>query len=1225
MSFSKKRFIGLFTPSLLTIFLFFSVTGSALSQGYKNVWKEYALKDIDQRSDWSGNFQSGKVAFYKLDINGFSQEVQAAPAETPGDVRVSSRSRVHADIPMPDGTFKTFRIVLSPVMETELYMKYPNIKSYKGVNVDNPREIIRFDLGPYGFHALIMTDRGMVQVDPFNREEPDYYVSYYTDDYESDTYEGIQLCGVEHEDEAKATKRTFGMQRFDHEPLLMRQYRLAMACTPSWAASRGTVEKCLADMNTMVNRANVIYEKELAVRMVLIAKNDQIIFLDPNNNPYTNTEQGRVLIGQNTQVLNQRIGSPAYDIGHVLSRCFDVGGIASLGSICSQGKGAGVTCHNNNNLESIVTRVLSHEMGHQMSASHTFSSCGQTDQLSLGTAFEPGSGTTIMSYAGGCGSDNVTGNNDDYYHVGSLDQMLSYTNWVNQDAYLCAQKIDIQNTIPAVSIPRTGGFTIPVSTPFELTGQAFDLEDDPMTYVWEQYDAGGPSPYGSPTGNVPIFRSLRPNSKITRFFPNESRILANRLAEKDELLPTYSRQLTFRFVVRDNNPLGGAANWEQIRFFVSDEAGPFKMIYPFFDEKFEVGQKIKVEWDVANTNLPPVNCKKVHVYLSLNDALETGSPNLIPLALNVDNDGEELVILPNYVSNKARIVVKAADNIFLTTGIFPSVINPASKPSFFMQVLDNQRDVCLPASLAFEFETEALGGLTESLQFEVAGGLPQNAVGTFDKTFITGGEKNTLLLDLQNVKGSGQYEITVRCFVPGIDTLERKLYINLTGTDLDYTNLVQPENGITGAAQIQNYRWNPKLDAVNYQFQLATNPDFSQGSVILEREVKDTFFNSPLILDRSTVFYWRTRANNHCRNGEWSETYAFNTEVSSCFTVNSGPLSVNISGSGLPKVEGSLFVAQDNIITDLNVKRVRGDHERVGDIAAYLISPSNTELLLWSKKCGTSKGFNVGFDDQSIEFFKCPINTGKIYEPDAKLEVFNGESSKGVWKIRIEDLVPGEGGRFHEFELEMCTNVTLSPPVLVNNNSLTLERLTTKGLETNLLLAEDANTAAGSLLFTLVKKPVYGELLKNNVVMEVGQTFTQADINTGVMSYRHTWGFETLDEFLFTVVDGEGGWIPITRFSVTIDQSTATNDVGNARDITIYPNPGKDVITIKVENPSLAGETGRFTILDVHGREIFSFEATGSLPLDISTIKSGMYILQARIGNKMYSKKLIKQ
>lgn len=1186
-----------------------------------SLWRQVDLAKISQRTDWSGTFAPGKTSFYHLDRKLAVQNLAFAPVENFEVLNQHQQLGKSIDLPMPDGSYKNFRIVESPVMEAELRNKYPGIKSYKGIGTANPAESVRFDVGPYGFHALMSTLHGMVQIDPYNRDEPDYYVSYFTDDYQSDTYEGIPICGVDHEMESKVKKPVFGMQRFDHEPILLRQYRLALACTPTWATSRGTIENCLADMNTMVNRANLIYEKELAVRMVLIAKNDQIIFLDPLANPYTNTDQGGSLIGQNTQVLNQRIGSPAYDIGHVLSRCFDVGGIASLGSLCSQGKGAGVTCHNNNNLESIVTRVMSHEMGHQMSASHTFSSCGSTDQLSLGTAFEPGSGTTIMSYAGACGSDNVSGNNDDYYHVGSLDQMLSYTNWVNQDAYVCANKIDISNTIPSATIYKEGGFYIPISTPFELTGEAMDIENDPMTYVWEQYDTGG-APFGSPTGNSPLFRSLRPGSKVTRFFPNESRILANRLTEKEELLPTYSRNMTFRFVVRDNNPMGGAANWDQIKFFATADAGPFKMKFPFFDEKFEVGQKINVLWEVANTNVPPVNCKKVNIFLSLNDALESGNPNLIPLALNVDNDGEELVILPNYVSNKARIVIKAADNIFLTTGIFPSAIAPASKPSFFMQVLDNQRDVCLPATVDFQFDTEALGGLTDQLNFEIASGLPADAIATFQKATVQGGESNQLNIQLPNSIGSGQFEVVIRCHVPGVDTLERKLYLNLTGTDLDFALPLTPENGITGAAQVQNYRWAPKHDAVQYHFQLATNPSFEQNYIVLERELKDTFLNSNFIMDKSAIYYWRVRAVNHCRNGEWSEIFALNTEASSCFTAASGPLSVNISGSGTPTIEGSLFVTQDNQIIDLNIKKIRGDHERVGDLDVYLVSPKNTELLLWSKKCSTSKGFYIGLDDQSIEFFKCPINTGKIYKPDLKLDKFNGESSQGIWKVRVEDKVPGEGGRLHEFDLEICTNITLEPPVLVHNELLQVARLNKQKIQNVGLLTEDSNNAANQLIYTVVKIPVYGVILKNNQVLEPGDQFTQADINNGTMEYLHTWSLETKDNFTFTVSDGEGGWIPITRFEILIDQSSSVNETSYNGNLFLSPNPADQMVSVHLETHD--GEICPLQIFDIHGRSVFKTMISKKIDIPVGSWVPGLYIIQVQAGQKILTKKLIK-
>lgn len=1185
-------------------------------------WKKVQQKNMEIRSDWTGSFVDGKAQFYTLDFLYIQALLENTPNEFEGKNVLRHISGKELQIPMPDGEIKTFSVFSTTNMEPELALKFPAIHSFKGFNINNPKEIIRFDTGPYGFHGLIGTDKGMVQIDPVNRSNKNYYVTYFTEDYISDTYLNTPLCGMDDNEEVSKQKY-FGLQRFNHEPQELRQYRLAMACTPSWAASRGTVENCLADMNTMVNRANLIYEKELAIRMVLIAKNDQIVFLDAFTNPYTNTEQGRSLINQNTQVVNQRVGSNAYDIGHVLSRCFDVGGIASLGSICTGGKGAGVTCHNNNNIESIVTRVLSHEMGHQMSASHTFSSCGQTDQLSLGTAFEPGSGTTIMSYAGGCGSDNVTNNNDDYYHVGSLDQMLSYTNWTNQDAYLCATKIDISNTVPTAKFTRTGGFTIPASTPFELTGEAVDIEDDPMTYVIEQYDAGGPNPYGSPVGNVPVFRSLRPNTKSYRFFPNESRILSNRLYERDEIIPTYSRVLTFRYVVRDNNPSGTAANWDQIKFNVSDQAGPFRLTYPFTGEVLEVGQKITITWDVANTNVHPVSCKRVNIYLSVNDELVTGRPNLVPLALNVDNDGEEFVVIPNRVTNKARIVIKAADNIFLTTGAIPSTIKEASKPSFFMQILDNQREACLPASLQFEFETEALGGLTEPVQFEVVEGLPVNAVATFNQNSITAGEKALLDINLQQVRNTGIHEVVVRSFVPGVDTIERKLYLYLTGTDLDYVTPLSPENGKTGTAQVQNYQWARKIDAVGYEFELATNPSFSSESIVLNTSAQDTFLKSTFILDKSTIYYWRTRALNHCRKGEWSETFAFSTEASSCFTAESGPLSLNISPSGLPRVEGSLFITQDYTITDINVKKIRGDHERVGDLDVYLISPQNTELQLWSKRCGTSKGFNIGLDDQSIEFFKCPINTGKIYKPDMKLNVFHGQSSKGVWKVRVEDNVAGEGGRFHEFSLEVCTNVSLESPLLVKNSGISVPVLASKTILNDALLSEDANNTANQLTYTMVTKPVYGVIRRNNEVLDIGSSFTQDEINNGRIFYQHTWSNETKDGFLFTVIDGEGGWIPVTKFDITIEQSTSSNDISVGPNVILIPNPAEDKVQIISFDQFIGQKT--LSVFDLQGKLVLQNLLNQKTEIDISSFPKGMYIVQVTSDGKSTNQKLIKK
>jgi len=1205
-------------------FSFFILCISVLGYG-QDIWMPARSFQVESRKAWAEHLDGDKHAFYKLQATPLLDLISQAPVE---DLRSTTSLNFtqgkEIPVPLPDGNIEHYRVMESSVMEEGIRLRYPSIKSFKGVSVKNPLHIIRFDIGPYGFHGLIATEDGMIQIDPVNRDNDGHYIAYYTDDYQSDAYEGMPLCGADHSTDQNRPALKFGFSRNGTAPNFLRVYRLAMSCTSTWAASRGTLEKCLADMNTMVNRANLIYERELAVRMVLVEKNDRVIFLTSAEDPFTSTDQGRQLIGQNTGVLNQRIGSNFYDIGHVLSRCFDVGGIASLGSICSGGKGAGVTCHNNNNIESIVTRVLSHEMGHQMSASHTFNRCGETDQLALGTAYEPGSGSTIMSYAGGCGSDNLVSNNDDYYHVASLDQMLSYTNWEQSDAFICAEKVDIGNTVPDITIPLNDGFFIPVSTPFELTANAADLEKDSLTYVWEQYDNGGSNPLGAPVGNVPVFRSIRPRPNPTRFFPNESRIIANRLTEIDELMPTYSRQFNFRCTVRDNHPMGGAANWDQVRFNVTDAAGPFKITYPRLDAKLKVGQKIAVTWDVANTDKAPVNCKRVNIYVSVDGELRTGFPNLIPLALNVDNDGSEDVIIPNIISTRVRFVIKAADNIFLTSGILPSTISAPTEPAFFMQVNDNVKATCLPDPVSFEFITEGFGGIDVPVNFEVISGLPDGAIATFSAPQINAGQNTILTLNLDQVRGTNSYTIVVRSYAEGIDTLERKLYLSLTGTDLDNLQGFSPENGLSGASSLQKFVWSSKKDAVKYEFQLAKNPGFRAQDMVITRETADTFFLSTKILDKSTIYYWRVRSSNNCRNGSWLDVRAFNTEASSCFTAGSGELSLNISGSGTPSVEGSLIVPQNVVINDINIKKVRGDHQRVGDVQAILKAPDGTELLLWSQRCSTSKGFNIGLDDESSDFFQCPINTLRIYRPVNPLSFFHGKSSQGIWKMRIEDKVPGEGGRFNEFELEICTNITLDPPFLVNKNPVQLKPLESKVIQETGLLVNDNNNTPSELIFTLVAVPSSGLLLLNGEPLEPGRQFTQALINQGQLVYKHLGNQASRDNFTFTVSDGQGGWIPVTEFEIIIDQSSSVdNEAQNITAFHIYPNPFYNQIGIYFSGGTISGNVN-YILSDLNGKIINSGNTSPNENITVENVTPGVYILSLLHSNRRENFKLIK-
>jgi subtilisin-like proprotein convertase family protein len=1190
--------------------------------GQSQIWQRISENTIQLRSAGKREIIPTKYLTYRLDQKMITENLSLAPLEN--DI-IRKQNNYTLSLPLPDGSMTEFVVWNSQVMEEELSARYPSIKSYKGYQKDNRNVTARFGTGPNGFHAAVRTEEGMIYIDPYSTGDTDYYIVYNTSDQVDQSLRDRVFCGTDeasfmpHRHTEKVNKRT------TPDKIELRKYRLALGCTGEWGAVRGTKEKALADMVVFVDRANVVFEAEVALRAVLIARNDELIYLDGNVDQYNNSTEGLKIVGENTNILNRKIGFANYDIGHVFSICFDVGGVAA-GVICSSGKGAGVTCHNSSQINSGIVLVFNHEVGHQMTASHTFNHCGSTDQLALGTAYEPGSGSTILGYPGACGNDNLPAGRDDYYHGASLEQILSYTNSDASDAYICAEKVDINNHLPVITLPYSNGFSIPRETPFFLKGSAVDQDNDKLTFNWDQFDNGTSSPLGSPMGNAPLFRSLKPTTSPARYFPNVSRILSGQFKDVSELLPTYGRDLTFRFIVRDNNPLGNAAVWQEMNFKVAGNAGPFRITYPALDYKWKIGEQVLVTWDVSNTDIEPVNCKYVDIYVAYNNSLDFESNNLILVSKATPNDGSEPIIIPNREGLRARIVIKASNNIFFAIGQYNSRIDIPTNPAFFMDVNETYKKACLPEIVNFNFSTVGFAGMTDKIKFEIASGLPANAVATFAKDAVDPGETNGLVIDLRGVKGTAVYDVKVRSYAEGIDTIERILRLELTGTDLDFVSLVNPVNGLSGVGPTQKYDWDVKEDAIIYDLEVATSPAFKPNQIVIKTSTANTNFSSNTFLEKATIYYWRVKSSNACRAGEWSDIFAFNTEALSCSTIKSGDLSINISGTGTPKVEAKLEVFNEGIISDLNIRNIKGDHQWVGDLVAYLVSPSGKEVTLWTRKCGSSKGFNVGFDDQSNEYVNCPINTSKIYIPEQPLSSFNGEDMKGTWTLRLEDRALGNGGKLQTFNMELCANIVLSPPFITRNEILKIHPKDSKTIDRTLLLSEDNDNKAEELKYILVSAPSKGILTVNGTPASAGSEFTQADIDRNKISYLHIADNEEDDFFRFVVTDGQGGWVRITDFVIQVNAETpiAVNDLIQDERILIYPNPAADVLNINLLDKHQ--DVCRGVITDITGRVLQSFNTTENVTsLDIQYLSSGVYIISIGSGAKPLFRKFIKQ
>lgn len=638
---------------VLTVFLLISASGYAqtIDQTYWSNSSDPIVSAAQRRVIVPVQYRTVRLDFDALPIY---------LAQTPIEEAVSVReSAFIVSLPLPDGGFAKFRTVESSIMAPELGARFPEIHTYLGQGLDDPTASARFDITPAGFHAIIFSGGGTIYIDPYAMGMIDYYIVYFKQDLvRDDTRIFLEEGPIVFEPAIIEEIRSIIAQGLVLQSgSQLRTYRTAVAATGEYTQFHGgTVSAGMAAIVTAMNRVNGIYEREVAVRMVLVANNDLVVYTNPSTDPYTNGS-GSLMLGENQSNLDAVIGSSNYDIGHVFST--GGGGIAGLGVVCRASfKARGVTGLPSPIGDPFYVDYVAHEMGHQFGANHTFNgnagSCSGNRNAS--TAYEPGSGSTIMAYAGICGSQDLQTNSDDYFHGASFDEIVAYTTVGSGST--CPTLTSTGNSPPIVNA-GVRGLTLPISTPFSLTGSATDPNGDTLRYCWEEFDLGPAGAPNSPSGNAPIFRSFLPVLSFQRIFPKLSDVL-NNTQTIGELLPTYARTLRFRLTGRDYRAGGGGVGKDTASFGVTAGAGPFLVTSPTTAVTWTGNETQTVMWSVANTNAAPVNCAVVNILLSTNGGQSWG----FTIASNTPNDGSHAVTVPNVATSAARVKVEAADHLF---------------------------------------------------------------------------------------------------------------------------------------------------------------------------------------------------------------------------------------------------------------------------------------------------------------------------------------------------------------------------------------------------------------------------------------------------------------------------------------------------------------------------------------------------------------------------------
>jgi len=641
--------------SLISIFLipFFICTMQTFlfSQTNPVIWKRTIKTVSDQKEKFPSKKLPNKFLTFELKNQlKLKEELSKSP------LRFSQASLDHKNyisLPMPNGQLEKFKVFKSPIMQAQLAVEFPNIRTYTAVGIDDPMAVAKIDISPNGFHAMIISPgKSSVFINPIDLEGEEY-ISFDKKDFPLD--QGI-VCSIENV--SSFLEPNIGSSQIPLGDCDFREYRLALACTGEYAQyhddgdnSNGDItDDAMAAMVTSMNRVNGIYERDMGLTMILIANNSLLIYTNANTDPYTNNN-GVAMLSENQSNVNSVIGSSNYDIGHVFST--GGGGVASLQSPCSNNlKARGVTGRGAPVGDPFDVDYVAHEMGHQFGGNHTFNnSCGGNRNTS--TAYEPGSGSTIMAYAGIC-APNVQSNSDDHFHGISLEEMSNFvTNGGN-----CAAIISTANDPPTAN--AGSDYSIPVSTPFELTGSATDPNGDSVSYCWEQMDNEiATMPPVSTSTDGPNFRSFSPTTNPVRVFPRLSLILGGG-SDDFEILPSVTRTMNFRLSVRDNNNGYGCSAYDEMVITTNASAGPFLINYPNLEEDWDVGDNKTITWDVANTTASPVSCSNVDILLSTDGGLNFTTT----LASNIPNDGSHNITVPNVASSLCRIKIKCSDNIF---------------------------------------------------------------------------------------------------------------------------------------------------------------------------------------------------------------------------------------------------------------------------------------------------------------------------------------------------------------------------------------------------------------------------------------------------------------------------------------------------------------------------------------------------------------------------------
>ncbi len=949
--------------------------------------------------------------YYRLNLEMFNQ-----------NIRERTQNNI-VKLPNENGEFESFEIHVVNVLSPALQQKYFRIKTFEGWSLTRKDVKVRITVSGQGLNQwLILPDGKQYFVQP-SWLDSELHVGY----LKSEKRPAVNCQKHRDYDVVKSkvnkpsSKTTFNTNKYI--------LRLAIAVTSDYTQifsdnddTNGTKkEDAFAAVVSTINRINEIFRRDIQIEFQLVSDTN-LIFDNPDTDPFEELdafEAGRV--------IREILPIDSYDIGHAFAAQGPYGE-ACTACLCTRIKAEGLSSHNFKSEDGkefmndfFDIDFVSHEIGHQLGAWHTFSLYEEYFNANV----EPASGSTIMGYAGVANVNNIQENSSPYFHFKSIQHMrghLLFSECLKQKEAIKLEKLIVENL--GLS------YDIPMGTPFELSIPNIQIPQDyKVIYNWEQLDNGTVNREDFLSTNLigSIARSYPPKKAPNRIIPRLERIKSGKLAVQSppseldtnqwETVPEVERHLKWGLSMRANKEKEYAVFLDSLYINVWENARDFKLNLNEQEHQiWKSGELKEIFWNVGKTDQSPINTTKVDILLSTDGGLKYD----YVLSKDTPNDGQEIVRVPgNIETDDARIKILPTNSIYFSVNPFP--INIVKRP-FILSIDPLYTVSCNQDEIQFKYTIERYDGYDESIELNLEN-IPQGIWAEFNPqgNMEREQEGSFILRGLDQLE-LGSYDISLRAVSNSFD-FQFQSRLEVKGLTIDTPLLLGPIDNHQQTSLTPLLQWQPIPNAETYVIEISKTSDFQ--TLLLTRKTRDNQFLVPQ-LDSLSTYYWRVKAFSDCSESTYSSTSEFTTDELVCQSVSFINEPIEIPSIGIREL--SFVIGIDTEIVDVNVL-LDINHIFLEELNISLISPQGIQIpLMSSNRKSFEERIRITFDQQAVNHVSEDLlQQDGVYRPLGNLNQLNNIIAKGEWKIRFFDRQENVGGTIFNATLDFCLKGSPTP------------------------------------------------------------------------------------------------------------------------------------------------------------------------------------------------------